>query len=148
MTTIVATKDAIYADSLLTIGDESMNCTKVFSGKGCIYASAGDSRLTNIFDEAMKAGKPIGPEVVGEDESFQGVVINKDGLFYYDKNFSKYQINDPFIAIGSGSYVAKSWLLSGASPIEAICKAAQVHNDTGGPVQKIVFKPTRRKNAS
>lgn len=150
MTTIVGTRTAVYADSLITIGGESFNAKKIFKTRsGIIYASAGDSRLTDAFEAQMKAGAEtiVKPGKDGEkEESFEGIVLHPDGtLIYYDDNFAPMFVMGDFICAGSGGMVARSWMLEGAPPDVAIEKASKVDNATGGPVQCIAIKSNKRK---
>jgi len=149
MTTIIATREAIYADSRLVVGDDTMHCKKIFRAPdGSLYATAGDSRLTSYFEAAIAGGEV--PEYVppNEDENFEGVVLSKEGLFYYDRSFSKTEVTNSFVCIGTGWPVAKSWMLEGCDPATCIDKAALIYKTTGGPVQSMrLDEPQRRKNA-
>ncbi len=139
VTTIVATRRAMYSDSQLNTGDVAIPVIKLFRiPGGGLLGTAGDSRLTELFERAMRAGQR--PEIpdAGEDEYFQGVLVDRTGLYYFDKFFARYQVhNADFVCIGSGGMVAKSWMLAGATPEEAMKKAMQVDPQTGGAVQSL-----------
>ncbi len=147
MTTIIATRSALYADSQLNMGDATIPVVKLFAlPGGGILGTAGDSRLTELFERAARDGLP--PEIpdAGEDECFQGVILDKSGLYYFDKFFARYEICDAdFVCIGSGGMVAKSWMLAGATPEDAMKNVMRVDPQTGGAIQSLPLRPPRRK---
>ncbi len=129
----------MVADSQLNTGDVTIPVAKLFAlPGGGVLGTAGDSRLTELFERAVRGGAR--PEIsdAGEDESFQAVLLDQSGLYYYDKFFARYEVkNADFVCIGSGGMVAKSWMLSGASPEKALKKVMQVDPGTGGEIQRM-----------
>jgi hypothetical protein len=138
MTIIVATRDFIAADSRLSFGDDDASLTvgKIFKRRGGgLFATAGDSRLTNAFEEAMKAGRRPKPLEVLEDECFEAVLLTPQReLICYDVNFAPFPFGEAWLALGGPRQVARSWLMNGADPVGAIRRCIEVDRGCGFPI--------------
>lgn len=146
MTTIIATKQSLFSDSQLNAGNYHLPVIKLFQHPmDGIFATAGDSRLTETFERAFLAGKVPDISDATESESFEAVLLDSTGLYYFDKFFARYKTVAEFVAIGSGALVAKSWLREGASPEEALEKVIAVDPDSGGNIQCLSLPKSKRK---
>ena len=145
LTVAIILPDRIVSDSKLYL-DASHTVGKIFRNPdGSLFVTAGDSRLTSMFEKAMKSGKE--PEVIDpkDGEGFEAALLKTDGrIVIYDVNFAGFLIGESWAAIGSGSDVARSWYLNGASAEEAIAKVFQVREDCGPPVITVMLKEKKR----
>lgn len=145
MTVALILPDRIVSDSRLS-GDTNHTVGKIFrTPDGGLYVTAGDSRLTSIFERFMKAGNDPGPIEPRDDESFEAALLKKDGrIVVYDSYFSSFLIGETWTAIGSGADVARSWYMNGASPEDAIQRVCEVRTDCGPPVVTVFLKEKKR----
>lgn len=148
MTVAIILPDRIVSDSRL-YGDPHHTVGKIFrSLDGGLFVTAGDSRLTSLFERAMKEGRQPDPPDARDDEEFDGAVLRPDGrIVVYDRNFSGFLISESWTAIGSGTDVARSWVIHGATPEVAIERVIEVRGDCGPPVVTVLLreqKGTRR----
>lgn len=145
LTVAIILPDRIVSDSKLS-GDTDHTVGKIFrTPDGSLFVTAGDSRLTSLFEKAMKSGNE--PEVIDpkDDEGFEAALLKSDGrIVIYDVNFAGFLIGETWTAIGSGADVARSWYMNGASPEDAVAKACQVRNDCGPPVITVMLKEKKR----
>lgn len=137
MTIIVATRDRIVADSRLVGGDNCYNTVcKIFRRRRdrALFATAGDSRLTDAFERAHRAGKIPEALEAREDEDFEGVILSKDRLELVDKNFASFDVGEHYVILGSSWMVAKSWILNNATPEDAVRRVIEVDAHCGFPI--------------
>lgn len=148
MTVALILPDRIVSDSRLSFGDTNHTVGKIFRTlDGGLYVTAGDSRLTSTFERFMKAGTDPGSIDAKDDEAFEAALLKPDGrIVIYDTYFSSFLIGDSWTAIGSGSDVARSWYMNGASPEEAIKKVCEVRNDCGLPTVTVFLKEKKRND--
>lgn len=144
MTTIVVSRkqQMMVSDSLCT-GQVNVRVQKVFDVDGQLVGFAGHAMHGLKFVEWLKHG--TAPQFVydRDENTFDAVVLNDDGLFYYDRELIAQEILDDVFAIGSGSHYALGAIDAGASLIKAVEIAAGRDDGTGLPV--VVFKRKRGK---
>lgn len=145
MTVAIILPDRIVSDSKLS-GDVDHTVGKIFrTPRGDLYVTAGDSRLTSLFERSLNAGMEPSPVDPRDDEAFEAALLKKDGrIVVYDTYFSGFLIGEEWTTIGSGADVARSWYMNGASPEEAIKRACEVRNDCGPPVVTVFLKEKKR----
>lgn len=132
MTTIVATRDMIAGDTLLS-GDNTCNATKVFKHKGAVVGIAGTYACCMDFVRWWKAGG--NPESIPDMEEVDAVVLTVDGkILCFNHHNTFFEINDAFTALGSGAAAALGALHAGASPQKAIKIASRIDPATGSTI--------------
>lgn len=132
MTTIVGTHGALVTDSRCADGDQQWLVDKVERIGDALYAAAGDASDAEKFYAWIRRGKRgKRPDL---DESFDALVLTKDGLFLYDKGLYPMKLLNEH-AIGSGAKAARGALLAGAAPERAVEIACQVDAGSSGPVR-------------
>ena len=82
MTTIATDRKCISADSMLTWGTNTYTVGKIFRRKdGALFATAGDTYLTDAFEKAMMGNPgstlepPPKPDLFDEVPTFQGMLL-------------------------------------------------------------------------
>ena len=145
LTVAIILPDRIVSDSKLS-GDTSHTVGKIFrTPDGGLFVTAGDSRLTAIFERQMRDGKQPDPIDIRDDEGFEAAYLKPNGqIVIYDSYFSSFLIGETWTAIGSGSDVARSWYMNGASAEDAISKACEVRSDCGLPIITVLLKEKKR----
>lgn len=145
LTVALILPDRIVSDSKLS-GDTDHTVGKIFrTPDGSLFVTAGDSRLTSLFEKEVKSGKQPDSIDPKENESFEAALLKNDGrIVLYDVNFAGFLIGETWAAIGSGSDVARSWYMNGASAEEAISKVFEVRTDCGPPVITVMLKENKR----
>lgn len=145
LTVAIILPDRIVSDSKLS-GDTDHTVGKIFRGPdGSLFVTAGDSRLTSIFERTIKSGKE--PEIIDpkDGEDFEAALLKTDGrIVIYDVNFAGFLIGETWTAIGSGADVARSWYMNGHSAEDAISKTFDVRTDCGPPVVTVMLKEKKR----
>jgi len=145
LTVAIILPDRIVSDSRLS-GNTDHTVGKIFRGPdGSLFVTAGDSRLTSVFERIVKSGKE--PEIIDpkDSEDFEAALLKTDGrIVIYDVNFASFLIGETWTAIGSGADVARSWYMNGASAEEAISKVFEVRTDCGPPVVTVMLKEKKR----
>lgn len=144
MTIAIVLADMIVADSRLCggIGERPLTVGKIFHRKGGgIFTTTGDSRRTAHFEKAMVAGKDPEPLDVSDDESFNAALLKPDGsIIYYDLNFAAFPVSEKWVSMGGPELVADSWMMNGASAIQAVARCIEVHTGCGYPIQVVPLK--------
>lgn len=137
MTIIVATCDRLVADSRLVGGEGCYHTVcKIFRRKKdrALFATAGDSRLTDRFERALRAGKEPAPPDAESEEEFEAAILARDGLILVDSNFAHFQVSEGVVILGAAWKVAKSWILNGATPEDAVRRVIEVDEGCGFPI--------------
>lgn len=146
MTTVVATKQAIFADTLCAY-TVPFRFSKVAKIKDAIFAGAGDDFLNIHLFYEWQRGKQK-PKYAA-DADFDIIEVNPRGLFLWDQKLIPIQLNEPFYAIGTGAAYAMGALAAGATPEQAVLIAANFDTNTRGPVEQVnLGGPERRKRAA
>lgn len=132
MTTICASRQhgQMAGDTRLNIGAVYAPTKKVFEVNGRLVGAAGLSIHCNAFIDWLNGGDK--PDF--EDESFEALVLDHEGLWYYEADCHPMKIERDFHAIGSGSQAAIAALMCGKPPKRAVEIACQIDNHSGKPI--------------
>ena len=140
MTTIVATREAIGADTLVVVdGQAPYHTKKVMAHKNMLYGAAGDGGdCTRIMEWAKRGfdmeSKPKFRAKPGTDDEAVAIMVNKDGIFIMmSSDLFPEQIDAPFYAIGSGAGAALGAMEMGATIEQALEIASKHDVHTGAP---------------
>lgn len=128
MTTIVATRKAIYADTLCsyTVPFKMGKIARI--GKS-IFAGAGDpDELTQFFDWRRGKKKPVIEDAIDVLEVAPG------GIYVYGKKLVRLKINEEIYAVGSGAQYAMGAIAMGATPEQSIEVASRYDSSTRLPI--------------
>lgn len=147
MTTIVATKDAIGADTLVVVeGQAPYHTKKVIAHKGSLYGAAGDGGDCTRMIEWAKRGfdmesKPKFRSKPGSEGEATLLVVNKEGIFIMmASDLFPELVDSPFYAIGSGAGAALGAMDMGADIEKALEVAAKYDSNTGAPFTILKLK--------
>ena len=143
MTTIVATRDGIYADSKCTVGELHYPEDKVYRIGKNLIGVAGDNAGIEVFLRWW-CGNRKKPLELGKGQSFTALVVSKHGIWIYGNCSLGDKLKRDWHAIGSGAGVAIGAIRMGASPQEAIRIACEETNFSGAPVE---FWPLKESKA-
>jgi ATP-dependent protease HslVU (ClpYQ) peptidase subunit len=132
VTTIVATKDRIVADSKTSNGDVKWPSRKIDRVGERLFGCAGDVASIERFLKWIRNGdrRPR----IGRDE-FAALEVNPGGLFLWDEHLVPMLIDRDHHAIGSGASAAFGALAMGATPEQAVEIACQIDDKSEGPLQ-------------
>lgn len=132
------------ADTKVTDDGRLYYTSKLFIIGTDIVGVAGDVQRTNKFLAWMRLGQPKegGSVMDGEDASFQGLVLNRNGLYVYMDTCEPDKLHDQFFAIGSGCSAALAVMMKPINydPKRAVAHAAKVDPDTGGKIEVMWVK--------
>lgn len=147
MTTIVCTRDAMYADSNVVDGTSVFKAQKIYLIRGKLVGCAGDNPMIHFFLDAFRRGVKrvrMSPEhragIAEGDRDFSALVVDDQGIWHYDDAFTADLVQEPFMAIGSGGDAARGALIAGATPEQAVEIACQIDSGSRGPVQMLKLK--------
>lgn len=149
MTTIIATKDQILSDGLVSVGNRVDTHTFKKVRKIGNFLVGGAGRLSSVLtffswmESALKAEQlqEAMPELIiqtdpdQEDEEFVALVVHPDGkIFLHEGNDPSraYPLDCDYYSVGSGSDFALSALDAGASPEAAMEVAKYRDTHSGG----------------
>lgn len=162
MTTILAHRDTLYADSRCTADNASFRTVKIHTLKpvyteatlnkgNAIIACAGESRIEREFLKQLqnvdmywtKLQFPPAWEDETEETDFAAIMITPQGIVHFDSTFTADVVDGLYFAIGSGQAavlgaieVQKITPTIGIDPIRAMMAALQVDKGmSGGPIQ-------------
>ena len=142
VTTIVATREAIYADSKCSIGDLHYPTAKVYRiGKNLIGMSGNNQGIEKFLK--WFCGKRKNTLELEKGDNFSIVVLSKHGIWLYHNCTLGDQVERDWCAIGVGAGVAIGALCAGADPVKAIEIACAETNYTGPPVRTYYLDPKR-----
>lgn len=141
MTTILAYRDAMYADSSCTDAGTTYTCEKIFKVGSRIIGCSGAVVYINDFIRQMRRGVALSKlrptRTIGmddDDPEFAGLLLSKHGLYTVDNTFGLDKVHGLYHAIGSGRKAVLGAVhmmklhpgLGGIDPalcIEAACRA-------------------------
>lgn len=134
MTTIVANRSRMAADSKVTAGESH----HYRAGKLCrvgesIVGCAGHNRAVFAFLRWLERGGGRKPKRYRGDE-FEALVLTPATLALVDRDYNFEDIKDPFYAIGSGAFAALGALHCGVTLERAVEVACLVDSSSGLPV--------------
>lgn len=135
MTTIIATKVGIYADTLCgyTVPFKTRKHTRI--GRS-IYAGAGDlDELMKFFDWRRDGGDT--PSI---EDGIDVLEVCDEGIFIWGKKFVRLKVCEEFYAVGSGAQYAMGAMAAGCTPKQALTIAASLDSGTGLPIEFARFK--------
>jgi hypothetical protein len=135
MTTIVATRQAIYADTLCSY-TVPFKVNKIMRIGNSLFAGAGD------LDDIQKffSWRRDGGEAPVFEDSLDVLEVCTEGIFLWGKKFVRLLIDEDTYVIGSGSHYAMGALAMGATPKQAIGIAAKFDSQTGYPINSVKLK--------
>lgn len=135
MTTIIATRQAIWADTLCP-HTVPFHFSKIVRIGDSLFAGAGDLAPVLRFLEWKRGGeKPDYPP----DEDFDVIEINRAGIWLHDQDLCRIHIKGKHYAIGSGAEYATGALAMGATPKQALQIAARYDGGTGLPLECVAL---------
>lgn len=130
MTTIIATREAIYADTLCA-HSVPFHFKKIVRIGNSIFAGAGTWTHIDRFMEWRRGGeKPEYPP----DADFDVIELNKNGIWMHDQDLYPFRIKEKVYAIGTGAEYAMGAISMGATPKQALQIAAKYDPDTQLPI--------------
>ena len=147
MTTIMAFRDAIYADSRCTEDGTHYSTVKIFQHGDAIVACSGWNIYINEFRRQFKIVEgalksPMDIKRDGDDPVFAALVLTPAGLWVYDTDFGYDPVDGLYYAIGSGRKAALGALHALKAepsvmfdPIRVIKAACKTDIYSGLPVQ-------------
>ena len=126
----------------------SFRTPKLHRIKSSVYAIAGNDWV-DYFLEWRRTGN-LPPRIIDlheEEVDFAVIEAAPDGLWYWNRTFTRVKINDDFFAIGSGELVAMYAMKElGMHPSDAVHAAAKVdsHTNDDVTVEVVVLKKRSR----
>lgn len=154
MTTILAYRDGMYADSRWSEDGAHFATPKLDVVDDLIVGCAGETYPINHFLAQLREGRklheleaPVPPGHESKLLEFSGLVLGADnhprwpGLWYFGERFEGDKVDDIYYAIGSGASAALAALhalrarCEGVSPILCVECAIRVDTYSAPPVQ-------------
>lgn len=151
MTTVIATRDCMVSDTLITYDPSFKGKSKIWIAKGCVWGGAGPTGVLAAFKQwTLGRGKrPEFKKPEGDEEEPSKMEIlqlhPKNGIFLWINSDLPEEVDEPFYAIGTGAAYAVGAMSHGATPQEALEIAARWNTGTRLPGH-IVMLPKRRGN--
>lgn len=132
MTTIIATRKALYADTLCP-HTVPFKFSKIVRIGDSLFAGAGTlSHISKYLDWKRGGDKPEFPA----EADFDILEINRHGIFLHDQDLAPpIKLKEKHYAIGSGAQYAMGALAMGASVEQALVVAARFDPDTQVPIE-------------
>ena len=134
MTTIVATRHLMAADTKTIVGESWFYGHKMTRIGKAVVGCAGDSTAIEKFLAWYRKPRGKKPEFK-DSESLNALVLTPTGLYHVDESLTLDPIHDDYFAVGSGAIAALVAMDCGLSPVEAIEAAARRDLNTGGKVE-------------
>lgn len=145
MTTIVYRDGIMAADSRVTVDSEhggsrvqrgdKLYRVKTFNRGRCIVGLAGGSFDGLAFLDWLVSKATEPPQrLIDGDAEFTALVLNRHGLFEYDKWCRPERVLEEFHAVGSGAKAALGALHMGASARRAVAVACKIDPYTAVPI--------------
>lgn len=132
MTTIIATRQAIYTDTFCNY-TVPFKARKAIRIGNALYAGAGDDLDSFIKVVTWLRGESPKPKLPG-DETFEMLEVNQDGIFLWSRLLTRTQVHEKYYAIGTGAQYAIGAMDDGAPPERALKRAAGRDADTRLPI--------------
>lgn len=153
MTTIAVNRTTMAADTRLSGEACLKNATKIWRIRDSIVGVAGDAADTTKFLAWFRKECPVEEAyaIATDDHDFGALVLNKDGLFYYQGCCEPDKLHDEHTAIGAGAQGAKMAMMLGKTPSEAVALMMEIDECTGGKIEELTLdgphRPRRRRKA-
>jgi hypothetical protein len=141
MTTVVATRDMIVSDSMVSIPHKDLwyPAKKLIRGPGLIAGASGDGGDCSRFLEWAAAGfKGRVPQWKDKtsDDQVLALVVKADGIYAWSVGDPEPEkIEAECFACGTGGKAARIAMKYGADPIQAVKDAIEVDLWSGGEIQ-------------
>lgn len=140
MTTIVATRELIASDSMVSIAHKDIwyPAIKIVRGPGLVAGACGDAGDCSRFLKWAAAGfKGTAPKWLETgDDQVLALVVKLDGIYAWSAGDPEPErIEADYFACGSGGKPARVALKYGADPVQAVRDAIEVDLWSGGEVQ-------------
>jgi ATP-dependent protease HslVU (ClpYQ) peptidase subunit len=165
MTTILAYRDMMVADSCVSEAGVRYHAKKIYAFGGNIVGCSGCTIYINEFFRQMgeiaatggtfhdlKAPVGIAPEDDDGDPEFSAIVLNTSGLFAFGIDFAYDQVDGLYHAIGSGRKAALGALRMmqkipqiSVDPVLAVEAACDVDVFSAGPVHSMSLETMELK---
>lgn len=151
MTTIVYRDGVLASDSQVTAGDaRKFRCEKLYrvevQGVEAIVGLAGGSFDGLAFLDWLVGELAEPPQrLIDGEADFTAVVLNKHGLFEYDKWCRPDKVLETFYAVGSGAGPALGAMHMGATARQAVDVACRIDPFSGGKIVEMSL--TRKRTA-
>lgn len=138
--TTVAFKDGVMAcDSRITGGPLYTSKTKVIKGRDSLVGWCGDACAGYAGALYISGESQDRPETHRDDDVL--FLIYRDGeVLFADSEFREFPLEDDFAAIGSGEMAAMTAMSMGATAAQAVKKAIEYDECSGGAVKKYTLK--------
>lgn len=125
------------ADTRMNVGDFYFPCKKIVRVGNKLIGAAGTNTETTKFIQYMEdlitdefTPKPK----IKKDADFEALVMDDEGLYYYEHDCIPNKILREFHAIGSGGAPTLAALLCGKTPEQAVKIACEINSQCGLPV--------------
>lgn len=146
MTTVVATRTALYSDSRCSFGSAHFHSPKLFRVGKSIFGFSGTVTDSLKFIEWVKGQDLEDIPEFSKEDSFDILEVSPEGIFAWDDALIRMEVLDPFMTVGSGYMAALAALHLGSSPEVAIETACKVDRASGGPLQTLTLIPNDTSN--
>lgn len=132
MTTIIATRGALYADTLCTY-NIPFKTGKIVRIGDSLYGAAGEpfEAAHRFFDWKRGSARPD----YADDTELDVIELNKFGIVLWSRHLVPVSVKDKTYAIGSGAPFAIGALAAGATPEQALKIAARFDPNTRPPIE-------------
>lgn len=138
MTTITFANGYMAADTQISINNYKTKTEKLYTIEGFgVIGLAGSAKLCLQIAQWWQDGCEGEAPEVDDNNTVQGILSTKDGLYYLEDGSVPLIIKAPYLAIGSGSDFAFGALGMGKSAEEAVREAMRHDIYTGGDVDVI-----------
>lgn len=141
MTTIACSREAIAADTRVVTGSSYYHAPKLFRINQSIFGTSGDGFACLLFLEWIKTPQrnPLMlRRILGENFDPYSILIvelNPSGILLWTGHGVGERILDNEYATGSGGMAALEAMRHGATPEEAVRRATNHDENTGGDIQ-------------
>lgn len=116
--TVICYKNGVVAADKKSSGWVDFTTSKLRRFNGDIYGLAGStSRALEVLDWIMEGGDF---PVLKEDETVQILKVGPGGIWLYHNTKTPFQVEDDYVAIGSGAQYALGAMACGATAKEAV----------------------------
>lgn len=140
MTIIAVRNGEMAADSRFTTESLISKGTKIFRKNGCLIGIAGDMAPAMLFVDWYGTAGPAPAELLSANGDFSALVLNKSGIFEFDKWCKGLKVQGRFYAIGSGAPLAFGAFQMGATASEAARVACKLDAYCGLPITTMSLK--------
>lgn len=142
MTTIVANRDMIVSDSMVSVAHKSIwyPAVKIVKAHGMLAGASGDGADCSRFLAWVQAGMKPKDEPkwrdTTSDDQIMALIVKEDGVYAWAVGDSgPERIEADFFAVGSGGKAADAAMRLGKSPIEAVTMACDIDLWSALPIQ-------------